>query len=265
MRIGLISDVHGNLPALRTVLERLDAERLDRLVCLGDVVGYGGDPEACLELVREHTDTVIMGNHDAAAAHPWARATFQSYARAAIEAHAAWLGEDALAFLAGLPGSVQAGNGGGRGLFLIHGTPGETYPFTYLTSAAEAGPALASFRERFAAVGHTHVPAVFEALIGSSRPRVRDLRAALGAGGSTRLVDQDAVDLDLGPETRAILNPGSVGQPRDGDPRASCMVLDLERGAVRWLRLAYDVAAAQSAIRRRGLPEVLAPRRAVGR
>ena len=70
MRIGLISDVHGNLQALRTVLERLDRERLDRLVCLGDVVGYGGDPEACLELVRARTDTVIMGNHDAAAAHP---------------------------------------------------------------------------------------------------------------------------------------------------------------------------------------------------
>jgi predicted phosphodiesterase len=264
MRIGLISDVHGNLPALRTTLERLDRERLDRLVCLGDVVGYGGDPEACLELVRARSETVVMGNHDAAAAHPWARSTFQSYARTAIEAHAAWLGAEALEFLAGLPGAVHTGNGGGRGVFLIHGTPGETYPFTYLTSAAEAGPALASFRERFAAVGHTHVPAVFEAPIGSSRPRARDLRAA--GDGKIGAVEEDAaVDLPLGSETRAILNPGSVGQPRDGDPRASCMILDLDAGVVRWLRLVYDVPAAQAAIRRRGLPEVLAARLAVGR
>ena len=202
--------------------------------------------------------------HDAAAAHPWARATFQSYARAAIEAHAAWLGAEALTFLAGLPGAVHAGNGGGRGVFLTHGTPGETYPFTYLTTAAEAGPALASFRERFAAVGHTHVPAIFEAPLGASRPRLRDLRAAEDAA-SVSLDDDLAVDLPIGAETRAILNPGSVGQPRDGDPRASCMILDVDTGTVRWLRVPYDVAAAQTVIRRRGLPEILAARLAVGR
>jgi predicted phosphodiesterase len=267
MRVGLISDVHGNLQALRTVLERLEGERLDRLVCLGDIVGYGGDPEACLQVVREHTDTVVMGNHDAAAVHPWARSTFHSYARAAIEAHAAWLDADALAYLAGLPGAVHAGNGGEHGLFLTHGTPGETYPFTYLTSATEAGPALTSFRERFGAVGHTHVPAVFEAEARSSRASERDLRAGPATEGwRPEAPDRDAMlDFTIEPGTRVILNPGSVGQPRDGDPRASCMVLDLRSGSVRWLRLAYDLPAAQAAIRRRGLPEVLAARLAVGR
>jgi predicted phosphodiesterase len=269
MRVGLISDVHANLPALRTVLDRLADERLDRLLCLGDVVGYGGDPEACLALVRERADTVVMGNHDAAAAHAWARASFHSWAREAIEAHAAWLDAEALAFLAGLPGAVHAGNGGQRGLFLTHGTPGETYPFTYLTTAGEAGPALASFQERFGAVGHTHVPALFTIAPGSPRVELGDLEMELArAAGAEAAADvgRDAVlDLVLGPGTRAILNPGSVGQPRDGDPRASCMVLDVGLGAVRWLRLPYDVRAAQAVIRRRGLPEILAARLALGR
>lgn len=263
MRIGLLSDVHANLQALRTVLERLETERLDRLVCLGDIVGYGGDPEACVELVRERADPIVMGNHDAAAVHPWVRDTFHSYARAAIEAHAAWLDRGALAFLADLPPAAYMGNGGPHGLYLTHGMPGESVPFTYLVRVAQAGPALASFAERFAAVGHTHVPASFEACARTT-PRSRDLWAGAEWGAFDPARDA-AVEFTVEPDRRAILNPGSVGQPRDGDPRASCMVLDLATGAVRWLRVVYDVAGAQAAIRRRGLPEILAARLAVGR
>ena len=162
MRVGLVSDVHGNLQALRTVLERLDAERLDLIACLGDIVGYGGDPEACLELVRERASICVLGNHDAAAIHPEVRRTFNAAARVAIEAHAGWLSPSATAYLASLPAAERIGNAGGDHAFLTHGTPGESRLFTYLISPAQAGPAFRTFPDRFGAVGHTHVPALFE-------------------------------------------------------------------------------------------------------
>ena len=256
MRVGLLSDVHANLQALRTVLRRLEQERVDRLVCLGDIVGYGGDPEACVEIVRERASTCVIGNHDAAAVHPAVRRTFNAAAREAIEAHAAWLDASAVAFLAALPGDARLEDPSGQDLYLIHGTPGESYRFTYLTELVEAREAFEAFSERFGAVGHTHVPAVYERDRGSGgRARERGLPAAADGGA----------ELAFARETRVLLNPGSVGQPRDGDPRAACMVLNLEAGEVRYLRLDYDVAAAQAAIRRRGLPEWLARRLSVGR
>lgn len=257
MRVALVADVHGNLQALSVVLERLEVEGVDRLVCLGDVVGYGGDPEACLALLRERADLCVRGNHDAAAVDPRIRRGFNVVARAAIEEHAAWLEADALAFLAGLPQVDGLAEDGG--LFLTHGTPGERRRFTYLVTALQAGDALDAFDERFGAVGHTHVPAVFEADAGPAGARERNV---VTDGPAAR--DGERI-LEVGPGRRAILNPGSVGQPRDGDPRAACMVLDTAAGRAALLRLAYDVAGAQAAIRRRGLPEVLAARLAFGR
>jgi predicted phosphodiesterase len=260
MQVGLLSDIHANLQALRTVLARMEEEGVDRLLCLGDVVGYGGDPEACVELVRQRVSVCILGNHDAAAVHPWARATFNAAARVAVEAHAQWLDARAASYLAGLPPEERVGGGAAEGLYLVHGTPGETSPFTYLTSVYQAGPAFECFGDRFAAVGHTHVPALYERQESGARARERSLRA--NGGSPTRDVLQQ---IEVTPGARAILNPGSVGQPRDGDPRAACMVLDLETGAVRVIRLTYDVEGAQAAIRRRGLPEWLAARLAAGR
>nr|MBA2564796.1 metallophosphoesterase family protein [Gemmatimonadota bacterium] len=172
MRVGLISDVHANLQALHVVLARLEEEGVERLVCLGDVVGYGGDPEACVALVRERASTCVMGNHDAAAVHPWVRRTFHSSARLAVEAHSGWLDVSDLAWLADLPATARLPDPGPADLFLTHGTPGEEAPFTYLLDEDQAARALGSFRERFAAVGHTHVPACFHEDAGRDR-RVR--------------------------------------------------------------------------------------------
>lgn len=260
MRLGLLSDVHGNLHALRPVLDRLEGEGVDRIVCLGDVVGYGGDPEACVALVRERASVCILGNHDCAAVEPSVRRTFHTAARVAVEAHAGWLDPADLDFLASLPAEERVAAEDGQAVFLRHGMPGELYLFTYLISADQAVAAFGSFRERFAAVGHTHVPALFE--------------EERGARGSARLrrpgpdgrLDADAEwEVTLAPGTRFILNPGSVGQPRDGDPRAACAILDLSAGSLKILRMRYDVPGAQARILSRGLPELLAARLAVGR
>jgi predicted phosphodiesterase len=255
MRLGLLSDVHANLQALEAVLRRLDETAVDRCVCLGDVVGYGGDPQACLELVVQRADICLMGNHDLAVLEPAVRLGFNPLARAAIEAHARWLDADGLHALQtfAMAETLEADGG----VFLIHGTPGETEPFTYLVGPAAAGRALGAIDERFAAVGHTHVPALYALAPGEARAVELTWRATAGGGppGERTLPDG----------ARAVLNPGSVGQPRDGDPRASFAVLDTRRGAVRQHRVDYDLAGAQAAIRRRGLPEALAARLAVGR
>lgn len=259
MRIGLLSDVHGNLQALETVLDRVEAEGPELLACLGDVVGYGGDPEACLDLVRERVGACVMGNHDAAVVDPRVRRSFNSVARIAIDAHADWLDPADVAWLAELPAALNVT--AGADLLLTHGTPGEEAAFTYLTEPAQAARAFRSFRERYAAVGHTHVPALWEQEAGGrGRARGRPFRAEPGDPDA-----EEVLEVAFEPGTRAIVNPGSVGQPRDGDPRAAFVVLDLAAGAARLHRVPYDVAGAQGAIRRRRLPEVLAARLALGR
>lgn len=259
MRIGLLSDVHGNLQALETVLERLEGEGPELLACLGDVVGYGGDPEACLDLVRDRIGTCVLGNHDAAVVDPRVRRSFNSVARIAIDAHADWLGQGDVAFLAELPFALNVT--AGADLLLTHGTPGEEAPFTYLVEPAQAARAFRSFRERYGAVGHTHVPALWEEGPGSrGRAHALPFRAEPAGPGA-----EGVLEVSFAAGTRVILNPGSVGQPRDGDPRAAFLVLDLAAGAARLHRVPYDVAGAQAAIRRRRLPEVLAARLAMGR
>ncbi|MFN2433253.1 MAG: metallophosphoesterase [Gemmatimonadota bacterium] len=266
MRVGLFSDVHGNLQGLRAVLHRLAREGVDRTVCLGDVVGYGGDPEACVELVAQRADACVMGNHDLAILEPALRRGFNPAARAAVDAHAEWLRPEHHAWLRTLPLVEAEGSAAepSEALFLTHATPGEAAPFTYLLTSRQAGAALGAFRERFAAVGHTHVPVLFEEVAGDAgscaEMRERSWRAA-----PPDPADPAAKELGVAEDARAIVNPGSAGQPRDGDPRAACMVLDLASGRVRALRVEYDVPAAQTAIRRRGLPPVLATRLAVGR
>jgi predicted phosphodiesterase len=284
MRVGLLSDIHANLQALRTVLERFQQEGVDRLVCLGDVIGYGGDPEACVALVRERSDICIRGNHEAAAVEPGVRRTFTSAARVAIDAHAQWLHPLDIAYLEALPQAARLEGPEETGLFAIHGTPGEVMRFTYLQSAAQAAQAFHFFSERFAAVGHTHVPALFERDESGRIVRGRDVhpereraprrrgfrlwregpRAAVATTQDPTWGREGNRDVPILPGHRAIVNPGSVGQPRDGDPRAACMVLDLAAGRVKELRLPYDIPAAQARIRERGLPETLAARIAFG-
>jgi predicted phosphodiesterase len=244
-RFGLIADVHANFQALETVLSFLEAERVEEIWCLGDVVGYGGDPAACVEIVRERCAGTVRGNHDAAAVEPRLRETLNPHARAAIERQAGLLDRDALDWLAALPPLIELDD-----VVLLHGSVADPSGFPYVFGRWDALRELEALPARWGFYGHTHVPAAWRM---DARGHVEEV-ALRGSPAET--------PLDL--PGRYLVNPGAVGQPRDGDPRAACAVFD--RGSARFLlvRLAYDVSAAQAAVRRAGMPPIEATRLALG-
>jgi diadenosine tetraphosphatase ApaH/serine/threonine PP2A family protein phosphatase len=235
MRVAVISDIHSNLPALEAVLEVLDA--WDELWVLGDVVGYGPDPDAVVERLRAEGAVAVQGNHDAAVLGRIPTGTFNDLARAAVEWTARTMRRENLGWLAGLPETRVEGD-----FTLVHGSPRDPL-WEYLFSVPAARINLAAFETPYCVVGHTHHQLTFR----DDRGQVEALPAAGG----------DRLTLD---ERRCILNPGSVGQPRDGDPRACAMTIDTGSAEVEWLRVSYDIERTQAAIRELPLPRRLADR-----
>lgn len=241
---GLVADVHSNLQALEAALGWLDGEGVEAVYCLGDVVGYGGDPAACVARVRERCAGTVRGNHDAAVVEPRLRTWFNPHARQAIERQAELLAEDEKAWLEALPATIDLGE-----VRLTHSGFADPAAFDYVTGAARAAIELEALGARWGFFAHTHVPAAFR-----RKPDGDVVPVGFGGGG----------ELDLSPPADWFVNPGAVGQPRDRDPRAACATFDPVSGVLRHVRLEYDVAAAQEAIRAGGMPEFEATRLAVG-
>jgi predicted phosphodiesterase len=238
MRAAVISDIHSNLQALEAVLEAIDASGADEIWCLGDLVGYGADPEACIDLVRERASIVLSGNHDLAAIGAIPIDVFTSGAAVAVRWTTEKLPGEQRRWLAGLSPS-----GSRSGAWLYHGSPRDPV-WEYVNSALAADLCLDEANHPLILVGHTHTALSFSRRPGE--PATGEARR----GGS---------EIDLrGAEW--ILNPGSVGQPRDNDPRAAWLLLDLSEGVCSFRREEYDIPGAQAAIREAGLPESLAVR-----
>jgi diadenosine tetraphosphatase ApaH/serine/threonine PP2A family protein phosphatase len=243
MRIGLVSDIHANLEALQAVLTHLDAQGLDALVCLGDFVGYGPDPNECVELLRARLRAAVLGNHDQAAVGGRPIDDFNLYAQAAMVWTAKVLTPGARAFLAALPERAEI-----EGMLLVHGSPRQPVDeYMFDTRTARASFVADGFRVAF--IGHTHQPAVF--VERNHRVSARGLLPE--------------VPLSLRPAHRYIINIGSVGQPRDTDPRAACAVLDTAGPTVTLYRVAYPVERTQDKMEAAGLPVPLIERLALGR
>lgn len=238
MRVAILSDIHGNRHALQSVLEDVDAYSVDEIWCLGDVVGYGADPNACCALVRERAAVSLAGNHDLAVTGEIATDEFSRGAAVAAEWTRDVLDEEHLVWLQTLRPSHE-----GAHVALYHGSPREPV-WEYVLDPLTAMLSMDIQSQRLACVGHSHVPLAYH-------------RPPDGDASGERKVRGDVVDLDPG---EWILNPGSVGQPRDGDPRAAWLVLDTGAGTASWQRTPYDIAGAQTAIRRARLPESLADR-----
>ena len=232
MRIAIISDIHSNLEALTRALQDLDQRSIDRIVCLGDIVGYGANPRECLRIVRERTGDIIMGNHDEAAFDPYVGSTFNSYARDALRWTREQLTTDEKQFLRSLPMCQSFEN-----ILFVHATPRYPEEWGYIFSSLEARSFAGSFSERICFVGHSHVPFVY-----SMDPLVREYH----------------------PGHRFIINPGSIGQPRDGDPRLSYGILDSVAGSYENIRLEYDIQSAAGKITANKLPTRLAQRLFMG-
>jgi predicted phosphodiesterase len=235
VRIVVVSDVHSNLLALDAVLAKVGA--VDGCWHLGDVVGYGPEPDAVVERLSALGAIGVRGNHDGAAVGGTEIDWFNPEARAAMEWTRATISDTTREWLAALPKRREEGD-----LTLVHGSPRDP-TWEYVTSTSIAKASLSAISTRHGLHGHTHIPVVFTELDG----RLRTLEPRAG----------NSVDLSAG---RMLLNPGSVGQPRDGDPRASYLVLDTEAGTATWGRVAYDFEAVGNAMRALGLPERLADR-----
>lgn len=245
MLYAIISDVHANLEALEVVLADISARRPDAVLCLGDFIGYGPDPVACVERLRPLLRAAVLGNHDVAAleTHDAVAAKFNPFAYEAVVWTRRQLTDAVRGYLDGLPRRATP-----DGFLCVHGSvrdPIEEYIFDIETARAsfEAAPF------PWCLVGHTHMPAVF-------------VQAGESIIGEPLLPDRP---LRLLADRRYIINVGSVGQPRDGDPRAAYVVLDTEAQTADLVRLAYPIARTQEKMLGAGLPAMLAERLAYGR
>jgi len=238
MRIAVVSDIHGNRPAFAEVLAQIAAEQVDEVWCLGDLVGYGAEPDACIELAREHCDLCLVGNHDLAVRGDISLSEFSRGAELAARWTQETIGPDNLEFLLGLEPELLD-----RHVGLYHASPRDPV-WEYVLSTLLAELCLDVQRHRICLIGHSHVALSFSRLEGEP------------ATGETR---PDGTRLDLA-DGEWLLNPGSVGQPRDGDPRAAWLMLQTSGWVAEYRRTEYDIAAAAAAIRAARLPDSLAER-----
>lgn len=246
MRVAAITDIHANLAALEAALAAIDAVEPEEVWCLGDVVGYGAEPDACADLVRERCDLCLAGNHDLAVLGALDVADFSPSAAEAVLWTREHVAERTLELLRELePRGRRAGIG------LFHGSPRDPV-WEYLLSGEQAGECFDVQAERVGLVGHSHVALFFTRPAGGGRGEVRGGQAGDGAS------------LELG-DGAWLLNPGSVGQPRDGDPRAAWLELDTERQTARFHRVPYEIERAAEAIVAAGLPPRLGERLFAGR
>lgn len=228
MRLGIFSDIHANYEALSAVLESLKHESIDAYHCLGDVVGYGGSPNECADIVREIATHTILGNHDAAVAGRMDYSYYYEAAREALDKHAEILSSDNTAWLKTLPYDVRVKD---ADVYLCHGSPVRLEEFDYIFAPEQARECLPQYAEmaQLTLIGHSHLCKVFEL----SRHDVEELPAQ---------------DLVLKADRKYVVSVGSVGQPRDYDNRASFTVYDAEARRFEFHRVEYDIEAAASKI-----------------
>jgi predicted phosphodiesterase len=238
MRIALLSDVHGNLPAFEAVLADVDADGADQIWCLGDLVGYGAQPDGCVELARERCDLCLAGNHDLVVTGDIDIADFSFSAAAAARWTRENIGGAALDFLRGLRPTD-----GSREIGLWHASPRDPV-WEYVLSDWQAEECMDLMEPRVGAIGHSHVALWF----------CRTAEGEVAGTLARHSPEQDVTEGDW------LLNPGGVGQPRDGDPRAAWLLLDTEEWKARWRRVEYPIDEAARAIEQAGLPPELARR-----
>jgi diadenosine tetraphosphatase ApaH/serine/threonine PP2A family protein phosphatase len=243
VRVAVISDVHANLYALEAVLGEIDRASPDAIWCLGDTVGYGPRPNECCVAVRERSDLTLIGNHDLVAlgAAGVDASDFNPEAAAASQWTEQELDEAAREFLEPLSPTAEL-----DGVQLFHGSPRDPV-WDYVLTEAIALESLTLTSAPLVLVGHTHAATAL----------------LLDGDGLEGGIAPDGLEIELG-RGRWLLNPGSVGQPRDGNPDAAFLELDLEAKTARFRRVAYPVARTQEEIRERGLPDALAERLAHG-
>lgn len=240
MRYAILSDIHGNLDALQAVLEALHDERIDAVACLGDIVGYGPEPRECLRAIRKYDSLIIAGNHDYAVANKIDIEAFNAMAREATCWTRKELSASEIEFLGNLPLVAHLDT-----CDLVHGSLYSPELFDYVQNSYDAHLTMSRMRSSVCFIGHSHVPVNF-------------LQTDIIAYNFLK-------EIRLLPGAKVIVNVGSVGQPRDYDPRACFAVYDSEEQLVRVRRVEYDIDAVAAKIQKAGLPPALGERLRLGR
>jgi len=238
MRYAIISDIHSNLEALRCVMNRIETLHIDSVICLGDIVGYGPFPDECCITIETKCDTIIAGNHDFAAVNRINTLGFSTFAAQLIEWTQSQLTWPSMRLLLNLELTKQVDD-----IFCVHGSPVLPDRFMYVLAKQDAAMALEEIKEQICVVGHSHVPFLYE------------------SGG--QLLNDLFFELD--DNKRYVINVGSVGQPRDRDPRSCFGVLDTNQNTFEFVRIEYDVKKTQADMKERNLPSFLIERLAEGR
>jgi len=241
MRYGLVADIHGNLEAFSAVLKELDKEKVAQVICVGDIVGYGADPRACLNKIKNLSILSVAGNHDWAAVKKTDVDYFNTHAKEAVLWTERQLKKDDAAFLKDLPLLIEKEN-----FQLVHASLVNPSEWRYVFNFYDAKSNFTLMKKSLLFIGHSHVPVMFF----MSKGRI---------GYSMRS------HLKIKDEVKYIINVGSVGQPRDGDPRACYVIYNDAKKEIIYKRTAYSVEKAQSKIRKAGLPEIEAARLSDGR
>jgi diadenosine tetraphosphatase ApaH/serine/threonine PP2A family protein phosphatase len=245
MRVAVITDIHANRPALEAVLEAIDSAAVDEVWCLGDVVGYGAEPDRCTEIVSGRCQASLVGNHDLAVLGELDVSAFSASAAAAVT----WTQEHAQQSTVDFLRELRP-EGEREQVALFHASPRDPI-WEYVLSIEQATDCLELQPQRVALIGHSHVALYF---VGPDSGSNGDVRGVQATEGST---------LDLG-DDRWLINPGSVGQPRDGDPRAAWLELDTAEWTARYHRVEYEIDEAATAIVEAGLPKQLGDRLYIG-
>ncbi|MGO9482452.1 MAG: metallophosphoesterase family protein [Candidatus Kryptoniota bacterium] len=232
MKYAIISDIHSNIEALTTVLREISKKRVDEIICLGDVVGYGANPDEVVEIVRREAKYAVRGNHDDALFSEDTFSTINSYAQAAITYTRELLSDANLEWLRNIPLTHKIEN-----VLMVHASPAEPGAWKYIFTNAEAQVELSTLDEKICLIGHTHVPVIFKT--------------------SAPMVDQPTAEDS---QIKELINVGSVGQPRDGDNRASFGVIDTSNFTYENFRIEYSFGTAAAKILAAGLPPFLAER-----
>jgi diadenosine tetraphosphatase ApaH/serine/threonine PP2A family protein phosphatase len=215
---------------------------VERKVCLGDIVGYGVDTDECVDLVRENMDFCLIGNHDSVAVKNESSEGFNPYAKQAIEWTQKHLSKESVAYIRSLPYIHEEND-----ICFVHASPLSPADWVYVTDLEDALNAFDHFSERYCFVGHTHSPVII-----ASRPLA-----------IPKILDE--YEYVIANTERLLVNVGSVGQPRDRDPRACWCLLDTETKCVRLIRVDYDIRETQNRMKKQGMPSFLIDRLSVGR
>jgi len=243
MKLAFISDIHANLEALEAVIADIDTKSVDAIYCLGDVVGYGANPNECVDIVSKRCKGVLLGNHDAVATGLLTTQHFNVHARIAIEWTAEALTSDNKKFLAAQPLAKTIDN-----LTMVHATPYQPGMWYYITSLEEAYFNFQSFDTKICLVGHTHIPMIIA--LDEEEIYVHQEKQ-ISYKGRDKL--------------RLLVNIGSVGQPRDRNPESSYGILDTDEEKLSLYRVPYDIAKTQSKMKKIKMPDFLVNRLAEGR